>query len=601
MTIPSFLNDYFILGDIPLNAETGTYILPFVFLSYVIATIGSFSGLSMASEIHRAPTERLKKLLHIGGAFAFGAGVWSMHFVGMLAYDMNMVHTYDPLITALSMLLAVGLAYGVLAIIRSGRLNIGKLLLGSSLIGLSICGMHYSGMAAMEMDADLKYIPSLFILSAIIAVSASAAALIIIFVVGRHEGKWKVAWQILAALVMGAAICGMHYTGMEASVFIPYADCRYDTEQSFYGLAMIVSSITILILIISLFSINRLQKTYLDSTDSELQLYATRYSLLYPVILSIVLGLTLTLLAHSYTIDSNQKKADHLFHEKAQHLSDNIYLELKLQADILYSIDAYFNSSNFVDKDEFKNFTSYILKNKSDLKSIFFIPQITTKNIPSYLAANSDLNPTNFNDNDGIIAPIQYIAPYSENSHFIGMQFSDMFVPILDHDNGFSKIKKLSALTNTAIFPIKSQDNQNSLIFINPFHINNIGSAQKYFTDKALLGLSYDFNNIVKTLLNQDNFKDLYINIYMLDDAHRHLIFSNSESKENATNTAWYTQEKELFNQNWSMEFWPVDQRFGRNLWQDYIMLILGLVLTTFISAYAYIVMKQRLKDRKAQ
>ena len=232
---------FFILDDTSSYAQSGVYIFSLVLLSYVIASLGSFTGLRLATEIHNAPTQKLKSLLHFGGAFAFGTGIWSMHFIGMLAYKMDMAVSYAPGLTILSMFIAVVIAYGVLQIIRAGSLKWQSLCAGALLLGSAICAMHYTGMAAMKMDAALLYKPGLFFLSVLIAVGASGAALWIVFMLVQHESRWKIVLQIMAALVMGGAICGMHYTGIAASVFIPYADCRYDPNQSFTGLALAVT------------------------------------------------------------------------------------------------------------------------------------------------------------------------------------------------------------------------------------------------------------------------------------------------------------------------------------------------------------------------
>lgn len=246
------LGRIFLLGDIPHNIETGTYVPVLVFLSYVIACIGSFSGLRLASTMHYARTSKETFIYHVIGATTFGAGIWSMHFIGMLAYDMDMRHSYDPFLTILSMFIAVFVAYGVLQIIKTKTVTFPILLLSGTLLGTAICGMHYSGMAAMEMDADLRYVPLLFIASFFIAVSASTAALWIFAKLRSYKGQYKMWWQILAAMIMGVAICGMHYTGMAASVFIPYADCRYDPDQTYMGLALSVSLISCFIFTIAI-------------------------------------------------------------------------------------------------------------------------------------------------------------------------------------------------------------------------------------------------------------------------------------------------------------------------------------------------------------
>ena len=301
----SILDYFFIFSAIPPTAETGTYIPYLVVLSYIIASLGSFTGLRLATDIQKAQTKKQERFLHIGGAFAFGSGIWSMHFIGMLAYKMDMAVSYDTALTALSMLIAVLIAYDVLTVIRSGKLNVLRLVWGAVLLGTAICAMHYTGMAAMKMDGDLRYIPSLFILSFIIAVTASGAALWIVFVLGQHDGRWKLAWQIVAALVMGAAICGMHFTGMQASVFIPWADCRYDPNQRFDVLALIVAIASSLIFAAALtISLNKNQ----EGLKKERDVYSGNTVFLH---LSGLLGVFLVLLVGSYTLLSQHSIRQH--------------------------------------------------------------------------------------------------------------------------------------------------------------------------------------------------------------------------------------------------------------------------------------------------
>ncbi|MBI3418626.1 MAG: response regulator [Proteobacteria bacterium] len=246
------LQDFFLFGKFPDAVETGVYLPLMVLLSYVVASISSYTGLTMAAYLRNTPTKTLKNIMHIGGAFALGSGIWSMHFVGMLAYKMDMAVTYDPLLTMLSMVIAIVIAYGVLQTTRVTHLSPPALAAGSVLLGIGICAMHYTGMAAMVMDAHLHYTPFLFLLSVVIAVTASGAALWIVFNLARDHGRWQMLWRILAALVMGAAICGMHYTGMAAAVFIPFAECRHDPNQNFDVLALTVVTVTGIILAMTL-------------------------------------------------------------------------------------------------------------------------------------------------------------------------------------------------------------------------------------------------------------------------------------------------------------------------------------------------------------
>ena len=243
---------FFINGEIPINAEKGIYNIYLVILSYIIASFASYTALALARRLAANPKALEKRLVHIGGAVVLGAGIWSMHFIGMLAYKMNMIMSYDPWLTLLSLLAAVITSYAVLRIVGNSSLSISTITISALLLGLGICSMHYIGMAAMKMEATLRYVPSIFLISIIIAVVASAAALWLAFNLAHSHGKYRMLFQIGAALVMGAAICGMHYTGMNAAVIVPKAGCRYVTEQSFSLLAIAIAAVSLVIILVTL-------------------------------------------------------------------------------------------------------------------------------------------------------------------------------------------------------------------------------------------------------------------------------------------------------------------------------------------------------------
>lgn len=309
--LDELFGQFFLYGAIPDNAATGTYILSFVLLSYIIASMGSFSGLVLADHILRAKTIKSKRVLHIGAALAFGCGIWAMHFVGMLAYKMDMVHTYDPLLTLVSMVIAVSIAYGVLQIIREKELRLRTIVFSSVLLGVAICAMHYTGMAAMEMRADLRYQVGYFLLSVFIAVTASAAALIIVFKLGHHGGNSKLILQMIAALVMGIAICGMHYMGMLAAVFIPYADCRFDPNQSYDTLAMIVSIVSSLIFIIAL-TVSLYKHSEIEQSEHRVESQAAAGNTVFTQ-LAALLGVFMVLIVGAYFfLSSNLRTSQYI-------------------------------------------------------------------------------------------------------------------------------------------------------------------------------------------------------------------------------------------------------------------------------------------------
>ncbi len=196
---------------------TGTYETPLVLISILVAIVASYSALSLAGRVTEA-TGRTRFAWTLGGAIAMGSGIWAMHFVGMLAFRLPIPVAYDIPITLVSLVLPIG-ASG-LALWQVSRANLGPVRLGVSavIMGVGINAMHYTGMAAMRMQPGIVYDPLLFALSVLIAVGASALALWIAFRLRRSTPDVWVP-RIGAAVVMGFAIVGMHYTGMAAANF----------------------------------------------------------------------------------------------------------------------------------------------------------------------------------------------------------------------------------------------------------------------------------------------------------------------------------------------------------------------------------------------
>jgi diguanylate cyclase len=154
-----------------------------------------------------------------GGSIAMGIGIWSMHFLGMLAFSLPMPMGYDPIITLLSLLVAIASSAFALWMVCQSYLTWRRLVVGALLMGAGVCSMHYTGMAAMHMSPAIHYIPSLLALSVVIAVVASGAALWIAFH-PRNGSKRVIRLRAAASVVMGFAIAGTHYTGMAAAQFV---------------------------------------------------------------------------------------------------------------------------------------------------------------------------------------------------------------------------------------------------------------------------------------------------------------------------------------------------------------------------------------------
>ena len=198
-----------------------------VLLSIIIAILASFTALDLAGRVAFARAWAKWAWL-AGGAVALGVGIWSMHFVAMLAFHLDVPISYDwptVVVSLLAAVLASAIALFIVSRPTMGRLS---LIGGGLVIGFAISGMHYIGMAAMRLQAILTYDPLLFLLSIVIAIVASLAALWLAFRFRSATSRIEFWLKVLSAVVMGFAIAGMHYTAMAAAIFTPNADLHPD-------------------------------------------------------------------------------------------------------------------------------------------------------------------------------------------------------------------------------------------------------------------------------------------------------------------------------------------------------------------------------------
>ena len=234
-----------------------TYSLQLVILSYLVAVLASHVTLSLAERLRPVGSPRpayqpLYWPWMVGGAFSMGTGIWSMHFIGMLAFHLPVQVAYDLPLTATSWAIAVLVSGFALYRFRRNHTTVRGIAVPGVFIGIGISAMHYTGMAAMRMFPGIDYDPLLFATSVLIAIGASYAALWVAFSLPprmSHDGGGKSWYKIAAASVMGAAIAGMHYTGMAAARFAPNAMCmaggpRLDANW----LAITIGLFTVLIL-----------------------------------------------------------------------------------------------------------------------------------------------------------------------------------------------------------------------------------------------------------------------------------------------------------------------------------------------------------------
>lgn len=203
------------------------YDVSLVAASFVVAVFAAYTALYFGARL--TDTSGKARLAWLGfGALAMGTGVWTMHFVGMRASPMMSEMTYGAGLTAVSWLAAL-IASGIaLHLIGRQTLSVTTLLLASVAMGAGIVTMHYLGMYAMNMSAAPVFNTLWLGISIVIALVASGAALAICRRVSQETGSKALVLQLVSALVMATAICGMHYTGMLGMTYpqgaVPAAD-----------------------------------------------------------------------------------------------------------------------------------------------------------------------------------------------------------------------------------------------------------------------------------------------------------------------------------------------------------------------------------------
>src|SRR5437660_8945455 len=195
----------------------GSYNYALVALSVLIAMFASYAALDLAGRV-TAAGGWTRAVWMLGGAGAMGTGIWSMHYIGMLAFILPIPVAYHWPTVLLSLLAAILASVIALYVVSRQKMGASRAIAGSVLMGAGIASMHYIGMAAMRLPAVCQFNFLLVVLSVVLAVLISLAALWITFHFRDDEAAngWR---KIAGAVVMGAAIPVMHYTGMAAAHF----------------------------------------------------------------------------------------------------------------------------------------------------------------------------------------------------------------------------------------------------------------------------------------------------------------------------------------------------------------------------------------------
>lgn len=228
----------------------GTYDLWLVLLSYAISVFGSFTALQLAGHVIEEKRNIKRILWIICAAVALGGGgIWSMHFIAILAYKLPIAVNYDVAMTAASLVAAVVVTGVGLYVVTGRNLSMSRLCVAGVFVGLGVVSMHYMGMEAMRMAATLEYDPLIVVLSVVVAIVVATVGLLLM--VTMRKGIQR----IVSAFVIAFAVSGMHYTAMFGTTCRP----MFSPEQNQVSVAMSpdvmagsISAATALVLILGL-------------------------------------------------------------------------------------------------------------------------------------------------------------------------------------------------------------------------------------------------------------------------------------------------------------------------------------------------------------
>ncbi len=208
----------------------------------LVAVIGSFTALAHADRMRQSHGRSARVWMSVGG-ITLGMAIWSMHFIGMLAFHLPVPLSYDLSLTLISALPAIAAALFGFFILRTPVIGALRIITAGILMGIGISTMHYTGMAALKMFPAIEYDPTIYKLSILIAIVAAWGALLMMYR-GKQSGLSGPVRFGLGSIVMGLAISGMHYTAMQGLTIAPGSICLAGAARIDRDILAIIVSLT---------------------------------------------------------------------------------------------------------------------------------------------------------------------------------------------------------------------------------------------------------------------------------------------------------------------------------------------------------------------
>ena len=210
-----------------------------------VAVIGSLTALTHAERMRQSHGSSAMVWMTAGG-ITLGMAIWSMHFIGMLAFHLPVAISYDLLLTLLSLIPAIAAAMLCFYVLHAAVVSELRIIAAGVIMGLGIATMHYTGMAALKMSPAIEYSPSILTMSILIAILASWAALLMMY----RGDQLKIRGYLrlgLGSLVMGLAISGMHYSAMQGLVIAPGSVCQAGVARIERDILAVIVTLTSLL------------------------------------------------------------------------------------------------------------------------------------------------------------------------------------------------------------------------------------------------------------------------------------------------------------------------------------------------------------------
>ncbi|NNG42385.1 PAS domain S-box protein [Pseudoalteromonas sp. NEC-BIFX-2020_002] len=273
------LATFFITNQDPSLIINGVFNPFLVTLSILTAIFAAYFSAYLIDLAKETRFKSYQRLANSTAALVLSGGIWSMHFIGMLAFSLCTNISYDPAITFLSFIPAFLACLTAISLLVKSNKKFIDLLVPSVLLGAGIGTMHYSGMAAMELSPLLRYDPLMFGLSIIVAVVLAFISLYTRFNISQHFPKFTVIQaRLISAIILGFAVAGMHYMGMAATRFVATSpllnDSSKDSQLTFVAISVVFSTMLLTAIVAIINGMVRYRMLLEEKTGNESRLEA---------------------------------------------------------------------------------------------------------------------------------------------------------------------------------------------------------------------------------------------------------------------------------------------------------------------------------------